>query len=367
MTSRLRVSLIAFGFGEYALRTAAAVAGEAKVQLLLPTVELERHRALVDSRLSLVPFVLPRLRQPWRQLRLMRSLLGTVRRFGPDVVHLQQGHLWFNLALPLLRRPLVVTVHDPRYHLGDRESQRTPQRIMDLGFRRADRVLVMADQLREATVGRGVRREIIDVVPHLPLGDEAAGSDVPEEDHQVLFFGRIWPYKGLEYLIRAEPLVSAAVPEARFVIAGQGEDLARYRGLMVHPERFEVHNRFIPDEESPGYFRRASVVALPYIDASQSGVIPMAYTFARPVVATRVGGLPELVDDGCTGLLVPPGDHRALAEALIRLLRDPVGRREMGRRGREKIRRECSAEQVATTTLAAYRAAINAHAETRRR
>jgi glycosyltransferase involved in cell wall biosynthesis len=192
----------------------------------------------------------------------------------------------------------------------------------------------------------------------IALGDDQAQSEVQEDDHQILFFGRIWEYKGLEYLIRAEPLISAQVPEAQIVIAGRGEDFARYRRLMVHPERFTVYNEYVPEAKCAELFRRASVVALPYIDASQSAVIPVAYTFGKPVVATTVGGLPELVEHGRTGYLVPPRDERALADALVRLLLDPKLRRELGANGKRKADTECSPKAVARLTLEVYCRAI---------
>jgi glycosyltransferase involved in cell wall biosynthesis len=192
----------------------------------------------------------------------------------------------------------------------------------------------------------------------IALGDDRAQPRVCEDDHQILFFGRIWEYKGLEYLIRAEPLITARVPDARIVIAGRGEDFARYRRLMVHPERFTVYNEYVSDSQRAELFQRASVVALPYIDASQSAVIPVAYTYAKPVVATSVGGLPELVEDGRTGFLVPPRDERALADALVCLLRDKELCHQMGAHGKRKVATECSPESVARQTLQVYQRAI---------
>ena len=93
---------------------------------------------------------------------------------------------------------------------------------------------------------------------------------------------------------------------------------------MSRPERFIVHNRFIRATECDELFRQASIVVLPYIEATQSGVIPLAYSYAKPVVATRVGALAEVVDDGKTGRLVPPADSESLAAAIVELLRDPV-------------------------------------------
>jgi glycosyltransferase involved in cell wall biosynthesis len=148
------------------------------------------------------------------------------------------------------------------------------------------------------------------------------------------------------------------VPEARFVIAGTGEDFGRYRQMMVHPDRFTVYNEYVSDEMRARLFREASVVALPYVDATQSGVVTVAYTYGKPAVATTVGGLPEVIDNGITGLLVPPRDEQAMAEAIIRLLRDPAARRAMGAAGRRKLEQEWSAQAVAARTLEVYRSAI---------
>jgi len=145
----------------------------------------------------------------------------------------------------------------------------------------------------------------------------------------------------------------------KIVIAGLGDDMDHYRQMMVHPEKFIIYNEYIPNERVPEMFRRASIVVLPYIEATQSGVIPMAYTFARPVVATTVGSLPEIVDDGHTGLLVPPRDAQALADAIIRLLQDKPLRQQMGVNGHHKINTECAPDTVARQTLEVYQRAID--------
>src|SRR5437763_16035113 len=171
-------------------------------------------------------------------------------------------------------------------------------------------------------------------MPHIQMGGDPVPAKFEEDENLILFFGRIWEYKGLEYLIRAEPLISAKVPNARFLIAGEGEDFARYRRMMIHPDRFVVHNEYIPDDRAADYFRRATVVVLPYIEASQSGVIPMAYSAGKPVVATTVGGLPEMVENGRTGCLVAPRDSVQLAEAVTKLLLNPALRHRMGANGK---------------------------------
>jgi len=160
-------------------------------------------------------------------------------------------------------------------------------------------------------------------------------------------------------LIRAEPLITARVPKTRILIAGQGEDFSRYARMMVHPERFIVYNEYISEEHAADYFQRASVVVLPYTEASQSGVIPMAYSAGKPVVATTVGGLPEIVEDGRTGYLVAPRDAVQLADAVTRLLLDAPLRHQMGENGKTKLESECSPRVIAQRTMEVYRRAIS--------
>ncbi|MDP8923313.1 MAG: glycosyltransferase family 4 protein [Chloroflexota bacterium] len=367
MDRRLKVALVSFDFGEYCIRLASALAVDAEVALLLPEHEAAGYRELLAPAVRFHPFEKPRLRQAARQLRTVGSILRRVRRFDPDVVHVQQGHLWLNLILPFLGRSrLVLTVHDPHHHLGDMGSQNTPQAVMDFGFRRAARLIVHSRQLRQVLVGRcPIPESIVDVIPHIALGDAATPARSSDDGRTVLFFGRIWPYKGLEYLIRAEPPISAAVPGTRFVVAGEGEDFARYRRVMANPERFVVWNEFVSDEQRAELFEQASVVVLPYVEASQSGVIPLAYRFGKPVVATTVGGLPEAVDDGETGYLVPPRDERALAEAVIRLLREPALREWLGANGRRKLDADAAPAVIARQTLAVYRRVLDPNADAR--
>ncbi len=358
----MRIAFVSFGFGEYSIRLASGLAEHAEVGLWLTDRQAAPHLRRLHPGVDFRPFHRPRMRHPFRQLGAINKLRSEIAQFEPDLIHLQQGYLWFNPALALLRQyPLVVTIHDPTPHLGDRPTRKTPQFIADIAYRRADGVIVHNDQVANIVADRGISAERIHVVPHLTLGDGGESPSVDEDGNLILFFGRIWPYKGLEYLIRAEPLITAEIPDARILIAGTGEDFGRYRQMMVHPERFEILNEFIPFERTSELFQRASVVAIPYVDATQSGVIPTAYGFAKPVVSTTAGGLPAQVDDGETGYLVPPRDEDALASAIIRLLKDPDLRARLGANGREKARAEYSEGAVAAKTFAVYQAVLAAH------
>lgn len=359
----LRVAFLAYTFGEYCIRLASALAREAEVLLMIPERDAKPYLHLIDPAVTCEPFVYPRLRQPLRQMKLSTVLRRRIREFRPDVVHVQHGHLYFNLALPFLPPcALIITIHDCGKHPGDKLAKKTPQCILDFGYRRADEIVVHAHHVKQLVLDKyDFSRDRVHVIPHIKIGQQEAAwrpaLGNPGE-RTILFFGRIWPYKGLEYLIRAEPLITAQVPDAKIVIAGQGEDFSRYRQLMVHPERFIVHNEYISDGQRAELFQQASVVTLPYIEASQSGVIPVAYTFARPVVVTTVGGLPEMVEEGRTGFCVPPRDEKALADAIVRLLKDQALAQQFGSNGNQKINAECSPALVARRTLEVYRRAL---------
>jgi glycosyltransferase involved in cell wall biosynthesis len=294
-----------------------------------------------------------------------RSVLEIARiqrvvcRWNADVVHFQDTVDWRVAALALLnrKRRTVLTIHDVESHIG--ESRGLQGCVFKILVRSVKAIVVHGDALREQFLRAYPQlRTKVEVasIPHGTFSLYKAWDDpgVSEEPNTILFFGRISPYKGLEDLIAAQPLVSAAVPDARFVIAGRGQDFGAYRSRIRDPRCFEIHNRFIPNREVPRLFRRAAVVVLPYREASQSGVIPIAYAFGKPVVATRVGSLPEVVEDGSSGIVVDPGRPDDLARALITILKDVNLRRRLGEGARRIGETRLSWRNIAKTTSELY-------------
>jgi glycosyltransferase involved in cell wall biosynthesis len=123
--------------------------------------------------------------------------------------------------------------------------------------------------------------------------------------------------------------------------------------------RLHLHLRHIADDEVASFFVAADAVALPYHHVYKSGVLLMALSYGRPVVATRVGGLAEVVQGGQNGYLVPPHDPQALALALARLLDNPKAAEAMGRRGRALVTEHYSWARIATLTRQVYEQTIN--------
>ena len=170
----------------------------------------------------------------------------------------------------------------------------------------------------------------------------------------MLFFGRIYRYKGLEYLIKAEPTITKEMPSAKIIIAGTGEDFEKYEKTMINRDNFIIHNYCIPYKEGAELFHRCSLVVLPYIEASQSGVVPTTYGFKKPVVVTDVGGIPEIVENGVTGFIVPSKKPRALADAVVKLLKDEKLRNKMGENGYKKLASDLSWDKIAEETIKIY-------------
>jgi len=135
----------------------------------------------------------------------------------------------------------------------------------------------------------------------------------------VLYFGLVRAYKGLADLIAALPLVPVD-DGFRVIIAGEFyEDEKLYQRKIAESglqHLVRVENAYIPDEDVAAYFRASDVVVLPYRSATQSGIVQIASALKRPVIVTSVGGLPEVVDHGRTGLVVPPNDPDAIAGAI---------------------------------------------------
>ncbi len=136
----------------------------------------------------------------------------------------------------------------------------------------------------------------------------------------LLFFGFIRHYKGLDILLKALPQVLKAV-DCQLVVAGEFyEDPAPFKKLVRQlgiEAQVTFFDDYIPNERVPYFFSAADVVVLPYRSATQSGIVPVCYHYEKPVIATTVGGLPEVVTPGQTGMLVPPEDPAALAAAIV--------------------------------------------------
>jgi glycosyltransferase involved in cell wall biosynthesis len=239
------------------------------------------------------------------------------------------AHPWnASLQQALAPIPAVVMVHDPRPHPG--LVGQLYARFENASLRSAAACLILSSSLQPDLERRGVPPAKIAVVPHGPLAYPAASTPASQSAAQtLLFLGRITTYKGLEVLLAAFELLSQSRPSLRLCIAGEGS-LAPYRTALARLRNVEIINRWLDDAEIGALLSRATLLALPYTNASQSGVLAAAAGFGLPVIATHVGGLPEQITSGSTGLLVAPGSVDELVMAIERLLDDPAYAAQLG-------------------------------------
>jgi len=190
----------------------------------------------------------------------------------------------------------------------------------------------------------------------LTQADARAALGIPARVPLLLFFGYVRAYKGLGLLLQALAHITqvGALSSAHLLVVGE---------FYVERQRYEQQiaalgltnavtliDRFVPHEQVGMYFAAADLIVLPYLRATQSGIVPIAYAHERPVIVTAVGGLPEQVVDGETGCVVPPNDPDALAQAIVRFFTqaDRRGMRARIRAGRPRATWARLAEAIET-------------------
>lgn len=257
-----------------------------------------------------------------RNIALYLKFIKIVNKINPDIINVVGGINELSSFLLKFKRKLVLTVHDPFPHTGEQSLRR--EFFRKLAMRNIPRFILLNEKQKGEFIKRYKLRS--EQVFNSRLGVyDCIHNFIKKVDDQaqpiknILFFGRISPYKGVEYLLEAMKLVHQKIPDATLTIAGGGKiyfDLAPYQNLPY----IEIRNHYIGMEELAELIARTQIVVCPYTDATQSGVIMTAYSLCKPVIATAVGGLVEMVDDGKSGLLVPPKNVEALASSICMLL-----------------------------------------------
>lgn len=325
---RLRVAIYAPHFAEYSYRLAAGLARHCDVRLVL-----SRKDANQQWELSAIPAPLAfdtRIRdlsmRGFGAIGLPNSFRD-VLAFRPDVVHCHECPEYYTAALMDLLRissiPQVLTVHDAIPHSEGGSGTNKSEERLRLRMRAAAAHVTLHGEsciadFREASPAfkGGVTSSMHGVLMVPPVN----AAPVEPIAGRILFFGRMWAYKGLDVFLDAIDMLARRGVAHRAVVAGRGPEMTRLGTRMVAMPTIEAINAYISPADTSRLFQSAAVVALPYKDATQSGVLASAFGNQRPVVASATGGIPDVVIDGVNGLLVPPGDATALADALERVL-----------------------------------------------
>jgi glycosyltransferase involved in cell wall biosynthesis len=300
----------------------------------------------------------------WRLSRLIKQL-------RPDVVHAHDPHGVAMAALALsmstqLDKPPLVAARRVDFHIKGNALSRWKYRQVDCFICASDAVrrMVVADgvpAVRAVTVHEGIDLGHVEAAPAANLHAELW---LPHQAPIVGNVAALVPHKGQRHLIEAAALVVTRVPDARFVIAGEGE-LRPALERQIKDHHLEKHvflAGFRPDVLS--VHKGFDIFVMSSVTEGLGTSLLDAMACAKPVVATTAGGMPEVVVDGTTGLLVPPRDHEAMADAIVRLLTDGSARRAMAAEGQARVREHFSAERMVQETLEIYRrVALHSHVE----
>jgi glycosyltransferase involved in cell wall biosynthesis len=324
-----------------------------------PDGELRRRAA---EGLELVP-IAPRtemdLSAAWKFSRLLK-------RLAPDVIHAHDPHgvAMASLALSLGsssaakggRQPVLVASRRVDFHLKGNSFSRWKYRQVDcfIAASEAIRQMLVGDGVaadRTVTVHEGIDVEHVQAAPEVNVHEACF---LPHGAPVVGNVAALVPHKGQRYLIEAAHLVVQQVPDARFIILGEGE-LREPLEKQVHEHHLEKHV-ILPGFRTDvlGCIKGFDLFVMSSVTEGLGTSLLDAMAAARPIVATTAGGIPEIVEDGVNGLLVPPRDARALADAIVRALKDPALRRTMGDAGFARVTERFTVDRMVAETASVY-------------
>lgn len=242
-------------------------------------------------------------------------------------------HPWHNIIFRLLQNVIVRVkiIHDVRPHIGEDSLFHKILNYYDIHT--ADKWVTLTNKAKNDLVSLNLPSVDICVIPHAHFGHYGKFLSCDSIDrglnYRIAFFGRICEYKGVDLLIKSFVNMMKAFPDLKLRIAGCGDLVEEMMDIIRNNNNIELINRWIEDDEIAALLEGVDMVVLPYKEASQSGVIPLAFSLKKPVVATNVGGLSEQVPKEC-GLIIPPNDIDALSSSIIDLYKQPQRIKQMG-------------------------------------
>lgn len=292
-----------------------------------------------------------------------KAIIRRIKEVDPDIIHFVDNHPWYLALLkPFEGKKFFVTQHEITPHLGELIRGKITIYVNKVLNKKAAKIIVLGEKLKQELISK--YNIPTDKILVFLMGDftfylQWKKKGIKEEPHTILFFGRILKYKGLDILLKAIPMIKRQIPDIKVIVAGEGE-LSPYHELITKDlkNNMEIVNKYIHEKEVPQFFQRASIIVMPYRDASSSGIVPIAYAFKKALICSDVGALHEFIDHDKTGLLVRPEDPKALANAIALLLKDKKKRDSLGKQGYEKMMAELSWKYIAKRLFAQYKAAV---------
>jgi glycosyltransferase involved in cell wall biosynthesis len=298
--------------------------------------------------------------------RLFLNIQKQLRVLRPDIVHLHSrrgADTWGAMAARAagVRRVILSRrVDDPPGNGLIRRMKYGPW---------CDHIIAISEGIRQVLLQWGVPedkvtcvRSAIDLTPYRRETDALSLRErfgIPSDAPLVITMAQLIPRKGYRVLLEAIPQILRRVPEARFLFCGEGADRDALEQIIREKDLQHAVQLTGYITDTPSLLAAADVVAHPALREGLGIAILEAMGLGKPVVASAVGGIPEVIEAPRTGFLVPPGDATALAEALTHLLEDRELRRRISETAAERIQREFNVEGMVAGNLAVYARLLN--------
>lgn len=272
--------------------------------------------------------------------KILMKMIKMIDEFKPDVIHTTKALDVLEIILYKYRKRMCITMHDPFLHSGKSNFRKVFFR--NLAIKIIPKIVLLNNAQKSQFIKQYHIANNRISVNRLGIYDTINNFQTKidnKNEFNILFFGFISSYKGLEFLCKAMKTIHNNCPKATLTIAGGGKiyfDFSIYRDCQY----INLINRYITMEELAGLLDNCTIVVCPYKDATQSGVVMTSFAKLCPIVATNVGALGEQIENGKTGVLVPPCDENALADAIIRLYNNPSTIKDMKRNIRQRNNEE---------------------------
>jgi glycosyltransferase involved in cell wall biosynthesis len=304
------------------------------------------------------------------------KLLELMDALGIQIV---EAPLWdaegfvFSLVNPI---PLVIRLETPLFKVAEIQGWHITKDLKLVNWmegetvRRADKAIAISNDIRTViSTHHTIPQEGIELCPlGIEVPDESALlRDRNKNGFDVLFVGRLEKRKGVETLFKAIPLVLKEVQDTQFHIVGSDTNLApnggSYREFLLQNLGKKYHKNvrfvgYVDDKELKDFYRNCDIFVAPSLYESFGLIYLEAMAWGKPVIGCDTGGAPEIIEDGETGILIPPEDVNALAGAIINH-KDEKLRAKIGEKGRRKVENEFSMIKMAENTYNIYRDVIN--------
>ncbi len=375
----MKVALVSFGHADSAIPMAKALSEFVEVDLLF-TFPMNRKRnnvidfeeldvqpgmqndeivekafsaevkKYVDERFKMKLFIYKSLKiKSLSNLALSRRYAKILKSY--DIIHFNGKNMHIlPLKFFLGKKKFIYTVHDLENHSGEQAKNVLAQKF-NHNILKSDSHVIIQNKADYRKVMEEYHEQT-DTIHFIPFGQleiykyyDTSRINVQESD--VLFFGRISPYKGIEYFIKAVQMLKKDFPKLKAVIAGSGKFYFDTQEIE-QDKTFSIINKFIQSDELVALIKASKIVVCPYTDATQSGVALTAFVFNKPVIATDTGGFRDVIKNGLNGYLVPGKNAEAIYEKAKLLLENKQLLEKMS----ENIKDEAESGDFAWSTIA---------------